>query len=114
MALGEFGPDALEAVPVLIGLLKDAPPDDKFWCQSSAASAIGKIAADTPAAEQAIAALVGVLESKSSLPRAKAIEALGRFGPTAAVAIPKIRALKTDRDPEIRDAVIKALPKIEK
>jgi HEAT repeat protein len=75
--------------------------------------ALGRIAPDTPSADQAVAALLPVLQSKVWLSRAKAIEALRQFGPKAAAAIPGIRALKDDRNAEVRDAAAKALSAIE-
>jgi HEAT repeat protein len=109
VALGEFGPAAEEAVPVLIKVLSEATPDDQFEREASAAVALGKIAPDTRSADQAVAALLPVLQSKVWLSRAKAIEALRQFGPKAAAAIPRIRALKDDRNAEVRDAAAKAL-----
>jgi HEAT repeat protein len=112
-ALGEFGPAAEEAVPVLIKAINDAAPDDKFEHEASAALALGKIAPDTPSADQAVAALLPVLQSEVWFSRMNAIEALRRFGPKAAAAIPRLRALKNDRNVEIRDAAAKALRTIE-
>jgi HEAT repeat protein len=113
VALGEFGPAALEALPVLIKLLNDGTPDDKFERHSSAATALGKIAPGSPAADEAVAALLPVLERKSGLPRLMALRALAQFGPKAAAAIPRIRVLKDDRDAEVRNAAANALPAIE-
>jgi HEAT repeat protein len=112
-ALGEFGSAGEEAVPVLIKVIKDSTPDDEFERAPSAAWALGKIAPDTPSADVAIKALLPVLESRASLSRAKAIEALGHFGPKAAAAIPRLRALKDDRNGEVRNAVAKALVAID-
>jgi HEAT repeat protein len=113
VALGEFGPAAAEAAPVLINLLKDATDDDKFEHASSSAWALGRIAPDTPSAGPAAMALLPLLESKASLARVKAIEALSQFGPKAAAAIPKLLALKNDRDAEVRNAAAKALGRME-
>jgi HEAT repeat protein len=112
-ALGEFGPAAEEAVPVLTKVLNDATPDDKFEHEASAVFALGRIAPDTSSADQAVAALLPVLHSKNWLAQTNAIEALPRFGPKAAAAIPRLRALKDDRDTNVRDAAAKALLSIE-
>jgi HEAT repeat protein len=112
-ALGKFGPAAEEAVPVLIKVLKDAAHEDSFEREASAAHALGLIAPDTASADQAVAALLPVLESKVPLSRVEAINALPRFGPRAAAALPGIRALKDDRDAEVRDAVATALLALE-
>ena len=114
VALGEFGPAAVETVSVLIKVMKDTTPDDQFEREASSASALGKIAPDTPAADQAIAALLSALESTVWSSRYQAIEALARFGPKAATAVPRIRELKTDHDASVRDAAPKALRAIEK
>jgi HEAT repeat protein len=113
VALGEFGPVAEEAVPVLVKVMSDATPVDSFERAASAAHALGKIAPETPSADKAVAALLPVIDSKTSLTRVQAIKALSRFGPKAAVAIPRIRALKDDRDRDVRDAAVKALSAIE-
>jgi HEAT repeat protein len=112
-ALGEFGPAADEAVPVLIKVIKESTPEPRTENEASAAAALGKIAPDTPSADQAVAALLPVLESKVRFSRITAIKALGRFGPRAAVAVPKIRALKGDPDAEVRNAAAKSLPAID-
>jgi HEAT repeat protein len=112
-ALGEFGPAAEEAVPVLIKVIKESTPEPPTENEAMAAEALGKIAPDTPSADQAVAALLPVLESKDESTRIRAIEALGRFGPRAGAAIPKIRALKGDSDHSVRDAAAKSLSAID-
>jgi len=112
-ALGEFGPAAQEAVPVLLKVIKEATLDDKFEAEAGAASSLGKIAPNTQSADQAVVALLPVLKSKPTLSRTTAIEALGQFGRKASAAIPQIRALKDDRDRDIRDAAARALLAIE-
>lgn len=107
--LGEFGTAAEQAVPALIQVIHDATPDDTFKREASAAAALGRIAPGTPLADQAIEALLPLLESASALSRARAIEALGRFGPRAAAAIPGIRARRDDPDEEVREAAANAL-----
>ena len=103
IALGEFGPAAEEAVPVLIKIISDATPEETFERVASAAQALGKIAPDKPSADRAIAALLPVLQAKTELSRASAIAALGHFGPRAAAAIPRIRELKKrSRLPDVR------------
>jgi HEAT repeat protein len=108
-ALGEFGPDAAESVPVLIKVLSDATAANDFERGASVATALGKIAPESRAADQAIAALLPVLESKGWQTRLAAVNALSRFGPRAAPAITRLRALKDDRDYEVKAAAAKAL-----
>jgi HEAT repeat protein len=113
-ALGEFGPAAVESVPVLIKFLNDAGANDKFnERHATVATAIGKIAPETPAAEQAVAALLAVLKSKEWQSRRAAVNALSQFGPRAAAAIPGLRALKDDHDYDVKTAAAKALLAIE-
>ena len=68
-----------------------------------------EITAQTPSARQAVAALLGLLESKDMRIRVGALQALERFGPSAAAAIPRIRALKNDRELSVREAAETAL-----
>lgn len=112
-ALGEFGPAAEESVPVLIKVIEESTPEPPTENEASAADALGKIAPDTPSADQAVAALLPVLESQVQASRIRAIEALGRFGPRAAAAVPRIRALKGDRDVEVRNAAARSLSAID-
>jgi HEAT repeat protein len=113
VALAKFGPDAEEAVPVLLKVLTDAAAEGTFEREPSAAQALGKIAPDTPSADKVVAALLPLLDSKRPLTRATAVGALGGFGPKAAAAFPRIRALKEDRDRDVREAAVKALPAID-
>jgi HEAT repeat protein len=112
-ALGEFGPAAVDAVPTLIKLVKDAAPHARSEYESSAALALGKIAADTTYADRAVAALVPVLGSDNAHLRACAIKSLGVLGPRSGGAISKLCLLKDDRDAEVRDAAARALAAIE-
>jgi HEAT repeat protein len=112
-ALGEFGSAAAVAVPLLIKLLSDGAVDDKLERASLAASALGKIAPESPTADQAVAALLPALDSTSTSVRFWALEALGQFGAKAAAATPKIRALHNDRDVQVKRAASKALALIE-
>jgi HEAT repeat protein len=113
-ALAEFGPAAVECTPFLIDRLTATEHQQFFENDASAAYTLSKITPGTQSAERAIAALMPLLESKDYFAQLQAIEALGRFGPAAAAAIPKIRALTTDRDAQIRNAAAKTLPLIEK
>ena len=113
-ALGKFGPAAVESLPVLIKFLKVASADDRFnERHASVATAIGKIAPETPAADQAVAALLPVLESKDWQCRRAAVNALSKFGPRAAPAIPKLRALKDDHNHDVKTGAVRALLAIE-
>jgi HEAT repeat protein len=104
-ALGEFGPTAGEAVPVLIKAINHASDGG----EASIAGALGDIAPGTSASDQAVAAILPVLESKHWTSRYMAVQALGKFGANAATAIPRIRALKNDPDADIKRAAAEAL-----
>jgi HEAT repeat protein len=112
-ALSHFGPAARDSIPALIQLAKDAFTDDTFERASSAALALSKIAPDTPLAEEAISAVIPILDSRSWLARDMAAEALGRFGPKAQKALPKLRTLQKDQVRDIREHSAKAIESIE-
>jgi HEAT repeat protein len=111
-ALGGFGTDAAEAAPVLTQLIEQTVPDED-WRPVLLARALAKITAETPSARQTIGALVGLLESNEMRVRVPVLRALGEFGPSAAVAIPRIRALKNDPALPVREAAVAALARIE-
>ncbi len=113
VALGEFREVPQEAVPILIKLLSEAASNDEFEGASLAAQALGKIAPETSSADQALASLLTALDSRNDDVQITTIEALGRFGPKAAAAIPRIRALKGSVSGRIKNAATKALAAIE-
>ncbi len=110
--LGGFGTDAVEAAPVLTQLIQQTVPDED-WRPVLLARALAKITADTPSARQAVVALVGLLESNEVRVRVPVLRALGEFGPSAAMAIPRIRTLKNDPALPVREAAAAALARIE-
>ncbi|APW61738.1 sister chromatid cohesion protein PDS5 [Paludisphaera borealis] len=112
-ALSDFGTAAEEAVPALVKLVNDHPLDDRFDHEASVVLALTKIAPGTPSAGQAVAALLPGLQSKVWVSQIRALDALGRFGPSAAEAVPRIRALKDDPRAEVRRAAARALSDIE-
>jgi HEAT repeat protein len=114
-ALGKFGPAAAEAIPGLINVIEETGPSvgDRYNADA-AVWALGQIAPDAPSADQAVTALVGVLQSKSWESRATALKALRQFGPKAAQALPEIRALQSDPDREVKDAATETVRVIEK
>ena len=78
-----------QAVTALLPVLESKSSDE---LGASVAYALGKIAPGTPSADRAVAALLPVLKSKFSFAQVQALEALAKFGPKAAVAIPMICA----------------------
>jgi HEAT repeat protein len=110
VALSEFGPDAVEAVPALVTLAEEANPDDKFERRSSAVRALGKIAPGTASEDRTISVLLPLLDSPSIPVLAQAIQSLALFGAKTAPALAKVRDWKNDRDFRIREAVARVLP----
>jgi len=101
--LGRFGPFAEPAVPVLIQLLHDK----NEAIRAAAADALGDILSD-PAV--AIPALIACLDDPDI--DDAAAEALGKFGPLAKAAVPKMLPL-LHGGKEARRAAKLALPKID-
>jgi HEAT repeat protein len=97
-ALGEFGPEAALAVPALLEVLKQEatasqrPAGAGQW----ASYVLGQIAPGTASAGAAITALTDLVRSGNPDTREVAADALGKFGPEAAAAVPAlIKALRT-------------------
>jgi HEAT repeat protein len=114
-ALGHFGPVAVEAVPGLIAMFTDE--HTALRERAPAARALGRIAPGTPQAEPAGSALIESLPAIQKHPgeygNLEVFEALARFGPKAAEAIPQLRELAKSRNPEVGEAARKALGAIE-
>ncbi len=127
-ALGGFGTDAAEAIPVLIHLVdlneplepKAAPDATEIF--DAAVSALGRIAPRSAEAKRVIAALMEVVRSGPASRRARAARVLGEFGPDAAEAVPVLLHLIDLNEPldpkaapdatEIFDAAVWALGRI--
>jgi len=95
MALGEMGPQARSAQPLLLTALGDNHAIVRSW----AASALVKIGASPLQAVPAIAAL---LEDPDVKVREAAATALGAFGPEAREAVPMLAEALTDSGPHVR------------
>jgi HEAT repeat protein len=106
-ALGNFGPDAAPAAPVLSAIVADPL---FAWDKSDAIVTLGKIG---PAAKDAVPQLIKILDEKDSdLPRLAAV-ALGRIGPAAKAAAARLLKLSiSDPDEDIREAARTALQRI--
>jgi len=83
-AIGMFGPDAKDAVPALIEILRQDP---KLGVRNSAAQSLGLIGPD---ARNAIPELIAGLKEKDSYMRLACAQALGRIGPDASDAVPDL------------------------
>jgi HEAT repeat protein len=103
--LGDMGPAARSAVPVLIQALKDWD----FLVRHRAAEALGKIGADP---ETVVPALTASLGDKHPIVRAMAAESLGKFGPAAASALPTLRKQLSDAHPQAQDRAARAIEAI--
>ena len=106
-ALAAIGPAAVEAVPSLSVALDD--PDEKVrWY---AAWALGEIG---PAAADAVPALIAALNDIDDDVRGYAAHALGNIGgPASHVALPALRALQSDDNPNLYIAATEALARLE-
>jgi HEAT repeat protein len=114
-ALKQFGTEALPAVPLLVGIIKENTGSGESCTDMAVAAgtAVAAIAPRTPAAAEVVALLTGALESASPDTRANAIAALTAFGPEAKSALPRLRELQSNSDSAIRVTVAKAIAVID-
>lgn len=120
--LGRFGLAAAEAIPILSEMLKDpgplgSPADPETasipqWTQRWAATSLMQITVGTPEAEEAVRAIVPLLDSRSYFVRWFATETLGHFGSQASGALPRLRQLQAS-DPNLRESASRAIGWIE-
>ena len=98
LALGAMGPDAKDAVPALIDVLKT---DSDHGVRLFAAASLGAIGPD---ARDSVPALIDALKADSDIVvRRTAASALGAIGPDAKDAVPALLdVLKTDGDELVR------------
>jgi HEAT repeat protein len=118
-ALGDIGPAAEPAVPALIRVLRDDLADEagsNYYHGASAARALARIAPGTRSADEALAALIEVLDvgsvRRSDLLDA-AFETLPAFGAGAARALPRLHEMRKDAPPRLKAAADKAVMAIE-
>jgi len=135
-ALHAFGPDAVVAIPALIAALRETAATDKpvppimpnthmggqrlnrgevsQLAGQSIANALGEIAEDTTSAGEVAMALTEALASRSIHTRDVAKFVLLRWGPKAATATPRLRALQKNADPNVREAATAVLERLDK
>jgi HEAT repeat protein len=101
--LEDMGPDAADAVPVLVGRLRTLPEDDLRFDLQSALGEMG------PAA---VAPLVGLTADPAPPVRAQAASVLGRLDPPPVGAVPALARLLDDPAPEPRHQAVAALGEI--
>jgi hypothetical protein len=107
-ALGAFGPDGVAAVPALAENVGRGDSEARM----AAMRALESIGVGAAPSLTAIAAALGNGDARV---RAEAARVLGHFGrapasrPAAAAALPALRRLITDPDPDVRKAVSEAI-----
>ncbi len=113
-ALGEFGPAAAPAVPVLLQTLRQAIADRKIWLSVWIAGTLSRIAPDAPSSHEALVYLEEFMRTAPGygLLRFKAADALGEFGPAAVAAVPSLIDLLTRGPLPGRIPAAKALGRI--
>jgi HEAT repeat protein len=122
-ALTHFGPEAEVAITTLIAELRESIAAEKTEDSSntkrlpyarslqinSITQSLHAIAPGTPSADMVVDVLVEILQSQSGFARYSAAHAISRFGSKAARAIPQLRDLQNDSDPDIRRTAAQAL-----
>lgn len=103
---------ASAAIPELVKDLNESIPDADSPFGPVAAVTLGDIGPDSPMANDAIAALISALGAKSHGTRLNAVTSLGRFGPAAVAAIPKLKEA-AEADKELETAVKTAIDRLE-
>ena len=88
-ALGQFGPSARQAAPFLSAIISQRPDGPE---RLAAAEALWRIAKQP----ECIDALIHSLDDREKIYRAEAAAALGRIGPSANQATPKLLSLLND------------------
>jgi HEAT repeat protein len=111
--LGYIGRPAVAAVPALMIAYKNTTSrDDSDTIASSIAHSLGRIAPGSRAAEEVVGLFIRALDSKSVSIQVDAARNLGKFGPAAITAVPKLVALREGPDSDLRRAVAAALDAI--
>jgi HEAT repeat protein len=111
-ALGKFGSQAGDAVPLLVQLLPESSGDDDedvandADLRGCAAEALGDIRCN---AAIVVPALASSLRDSDSNARKLKTEALGKFGNEARAAVPALTRLLDDDDQDVRQSATNAL-----
>jgi HEAT repeat protein/WD40 repeat protein len=90
-ALGQIGPDARAAIPVLKDFLKSKQPG----LRRAAAEALSKIGGSV---DEGVQSLIADLRSDDASTREDAARSLGEIGPAARAAVPELMALLEDQN----------------
>jgi HEAT repeat protein len=105
LSLGQLGPAAVDASPVLMDLLQDE--DESVRCQ--AAEALGRVGGDTETVNQALA---GLLRDASIAVRTAGARALGLRKQEAASVLSALVVLLHDSDAGVREVAAEAIAQI--
>ena len=100
--LGNLGPDAALAIPLLVGSLRHR----KSWYARDVLETLGKIGLP------AIGPLLSVAHSDNALARRRAVEALGLIGPPAKTLVPMFIGLLENSPPAVRITAAQALGRV--
>jgi HEAT repeat protein len=103
-AIGEIGPGAKSAIPVLIKMLNDTGLDSNVGL--AATDAFGRIG------PEAIPYLMKALKDKDNETRSNAASALGDFGPAAKAAVPLLIEAANGKYMGLRQSSVRALGRI--
>ena len=112
-ALRRIAKGALAAIPGLLEDLTEATSGLMPGRGAPAAALLGAIAPGTPSAPKAIASLAAALDSKDKATRINSAAALGRFGPAASDALPRLGGLAGDPDKDLASAAQGAADRVE-
>jgi len=105
-SLVEMGPDAIEAVPTLIEIVKSGGLHQSPWPRPAALRALNGIGA------AAVPHLAALLDQASPILKAQVIASIGRFGSRASGAVPAMTAELKDEHTAVRSAAASALGSI--
>lgn len=110
ICLADLGGRAAQAIPRLRSLLEDPEPGiGAATVRLSAAIALARIDDDD---DESIETLIGLAVAGNIFMRLQTLESLADLGGRAARAVPRLRSLLEDPDPEIRAAANTAIEKI--
>jgi HEAT repeat protein len=107
-ALGDLGPAARSAVPVLVTALTDTDND----ARRAVIAALRLIQPNAKPTEAFIKAIAVDLRDPDASYRLLAARALGRIGSPAAIVAPDLDAARGDPDPDVRRAVAEAAARV--